>query len=155
MAHYSANPIALDLQPTYLLAILLAVAAFTACGVVQYLPIWLAIKWVMMVLMLISAWFYIAQEALLLLPWSFIRMEINAGNALLLTRRDGTVSCVDLMPNGFVTAYLTVLNVKYSDSRWRRSLILSPDRVDAQAFRRLRVWLRWGSLEPALKSGAK
>jgi toxin CptA len=49
-----------------------------------------------------------------------------------------------VLAGSFVSAYLTVLNVKTEASRWRTSLILTPDRVDVGAFRRLRVWLRWG-----------
>lgn len=46
-------------------------------------------------------------------------------------------------PSSFVTPYLTVLNFRIEGQRRLRHLIIVPDRVDADAFRHLRVWLRW------------
>lgn len=155
MTHYSANPIVLDLHPAYMLTILLVTVAIAACGIIFFMPISLLIKLFALILVLVYTLFFIAQDALLLLPWSYCRLEINAQDELLITRKDGVTMPVDLLPNSFVAAYLTVLNVNICGSRWRRSLILTPDRLDAQAFRQLRVWLRWRPLEPSLKSGVK
>lgn len=88
--------------------------------------------------------YFIAQDALILLPWSFTALVLNSQGELLVVQKDGLVSMAGVLPSSFVTAYLTVLNLKTGTSRWRRNLLLTPDRVDAEAFRQLRVWLRWG-----------
>jgi toxin CptA len=41
--------------------------------------------------------------------------------------------------------WLTVLNLKLPGKRLVRHVILLPDALDENEFRRLRVWLRWGS----------
>jgi toxin CptA len=90
---------------------------------------------------------FIAQDALILLPWSLIGLALNSKGELLVIRKDGLVGLANLLPSSFVATYLTVLNLKTSTGRWRRNVLLTPDRVDAEAFRRLRVWLRWGDFE--------
>ena len=54
-----------------------------------------------------------------------------------------------LVPGAFVTPWLTVLQCR--TAKGRVSLLLTPDRVEAEAFRRLRVRLRWGRV-PAPES---
>lgn len=43
----------------------------------------------------------------------------------------------------FVAPWLTVVRWRPEGARFSRALVLAPDAVDAEAFRRLRVLLRW------------
>jgi toxin CptA len=147
MSHYSVKPIQLDLQPAYLLAYLLASVALAVCCIVVFMPIPAAIKLSIVLLVLISMLYYIAQDALQWLPWSYRRLEINVQGVFLATRQDGIKSTVSVLPDSFVAAYLTVVNLQVEGRRWRRHVIITPDRVDPKAFRQLRVWLRWGHTE--------
>jgi hypothetical protein len=48
--------------------------------------------------------------------------------------------------------FLTVLNLARGDDRRRISVLILPDGIDTDEFRRLRVWLRWrADKTPALK----
>jgi toxin CptA len=47
--------------------------------------------------------------------------------------------------DSLVTPYLTVLNVLPQGARFSRSVVILPDSLDAESFRQLRVWLKWGS----------
>jgi toxin CptA len=45
--------------------------------------------------------------------------------------------------SSFVAPWLTVLSLSSADGLRARSLLVTADSVDAESFRRLRVWLRW------------
>jgi toxin CptA len=108
------------------------------------MPMMTGLKCIICVPAALSAIYFIAQDALLILPRSLTGLDLNGRNELTVTDRRGIQTAVTVMPSTFVAAYLTVLNVRLEDSRfWQRNLILTPDRVDQDAFRQLRVWLRW------------
>ena len=43
----------------------------------------------------------------------------------------------------FVSARLTVLNLRPERGRGRNAVLITTDNVDPDGFRRLRIWLRW------------
>lgn len=144
MPHYNVKPIQLTLRPSYLLAAVLAAAAIGACFVVVCMPLAVSLKFLVCVPIILATPYFIAQEALLSLPWSYAGLELVHKGELRLIHKDGTSSAATVLHSSFMAAYLTILNLKLEHSRWRRSLILTPDRVDGVAYRQLRVWLRWG-----------
>lgn len=149
MSHYSVKPIRLLLQRSYLLAVVLMLASLGACLIVLCMPVHVGLelaglKLAVCVLIIAAAGFYIALHAWLVLPWSYCAVELDGRGELRLLRQDGVRVTAMVLPGSFVSAYLTVLNVKIEAGRWPASVILTPDRVDAAAFRQLRVWLRWG-----------
>lgn len=59
---------------------------------------------------------------------------------------------VSVLQNTTVTAYLTVLNAQLLEATfWQRILpqhvVIFSDDVDAEAYRQLRVWLRWSKFQ--------
>jgi len=46
--------------------------------------------------------------------------------------------------DSLVTPFITVLNVLPQGARLARSVVILPDSLDAESFRQLRVWLKWG-----------
>ena len=65
-----------------------------------------------------------------------------------LTQKNDESFVVHVMPDSFVSAYLTVLRVVPEDYRWfnvwqNRYILLLQDNIDAESFRQLRVYLRW------------
>lgn len=147
MSHYNVKPIKLNLKPSYWLAALLAASSLGACIIVLCMPMPSSLKIFICVPVVLAAAYFIAQDTLILLPWSFTGLALNTKGELLVTRKDGLDSAASVLPSSFVAAYLTVLNLKISGSRWRRNMLLTPDRVDGDVFRQLRVWLRWGDSE--------
>ncbi len=141
------KPIKLNLKPSYRLAGALVLASLGACTIVLCMPMSISLKFFICVPVVLVTAFYVAQDALILLPWSFTELTLNAKGELLVTRRDGSDSLARVLPSSFVAAYLTVLNLRVSGSRWQRNMLITADRVDGDAFRRLRVWLRWGNPE--------
>ena len=144
MRHYNVKPIRLVLQPSYPLATLLAGTALGACIIIAWMPLSIFLKLLLCLAISMFAAYHIAAQALLLLPGSWLQLDLNSLGELQVSRRDGLVKSAVVLDSSFVAAYLTILNLRVSGSRWRASLIITPDRVDATAFRQVRVWLRWG-----------
>lgn len=58
------------------------------------------------------------------------------------TRHDGWILC-NILDSSFVTPWLTVLHLKPAQRWLPVHVVLLPDMLDADEFRRLRVWLKW------------
>lgn len=91
----------------------------------------------------ICAAYYIQRDALLLLLHSPARLDLIEGR-FQLTLQDETTWPVMVLDSSFISPYLSALHLKVVDERRRLRVILLPDNVDPNAFRQLRVWLRWG-----------
>jgi toxin CptA len=76
------------------------------------------------------------------LQHSCVAFRLEAGVVLVL--RNGRHVPCEMARDSLVTPWLVILNVKLIEQRAARSLVLPPDAMDAQSFRRLRVALRWG-----------
>ena len=142
--HYNVKPIKLNLKPSYWLAALLTFSSLGACIIVLCLPMPISLKILVCVPIVLAATYFIAQDALIFFPWSFAGLALNTKGELSVTRKDRLDCAASVLDSSFVAAYLTVLNLKISGSRWRRNMLITPDRVDGDAFRQVRVWLRWG-----------
>lgn len=87
--------------------------------------------------------FNVRQSALLHAADAVIGLEIASDDKFSIqTRRGGWIEC-EVLGSTYVTSFLTILNLKRTDSgRITRAVIL-PDSLDTEDFRKLRVWLRW------------
>ncbi len=67
---------------------------------------------------------------------------------ILLKQRDGNLQEARIMPHGFVSAWMTCVKYQYCEGKWikrfPRTLLLMADSLDTEAFRRIRVDLKWG-----------
>ena len=152
MAHYNVKPLRLTVQPSRWLAALFITVSLAACVIVLCMPprFWseflglelLALKFLACFVIIAATAYAIAQHAWLILPGSCRMLELDAQGNLQWLCHDGTRQDAVVLPDSFVSARLTVLNVKIG--RKRKSVLLTPDRTEAEALRRLRVWLRWG-----------
>ena len=62
-------------------------------------------------------------------------------------RHDGRSEHARLLASTYVSPYLTVLNLRIAGNIFAQHVIVVPDNVEPDAFRRLRLWLRWGYSE--------
>lgn len=76
-------------------------------------------------------------------PRAIVGLEISEDCRAWLIDRTDTAQPAELLPSSVVMPWLTVLNFREPGKRWPRALVIVPDRVDADPYRRLRVWLRW------------
>lgn len=59
----------------------------------------------------------------------------------------------ELLGSSYVSSFLTVINVRLPGERRMRSVVLLPDTIGAEDYRRLRVWLRWRPRVDSSSSG--
>lgn len=76
-------------------------------------------------------------------PGSVRRLAVDLAGRVEAEQSDGTTATGRLVPDAFVAPWLTVLRWVPDGARFSRAIVVFPDAVDAMAFRRLRILLRW------------
>lgn len=76
-------------------------------------------------------------------PGSIRRLVVDLSGSVEARRADGATATGRLAPDAFVAPWLTVLRWVPDGARLSRAVVVFPDAVDAAAFRRLRILLRW------------
>jgi hypothetical protein len=136
--------IQIKLMPSYLLLGLLGGVSIACCLIIIALPVVLAFKLVIIALILLSSTYFIARDALLLLPWSWQMLEVNTKGELTIINRYGLQFQPALAPSSFIHAACTILNFKRAGLKFALPpLILFANTNNQDELRRLRVWLRW------------
>ncbi len=82
----------------------------------------------------------------------FLRNSRHAVLSLKITRdglqvetRSGGWLRAEILGSSFVTPWLTVLNLRFPHCRLPVNVVLLPDMLGPDDFRRVRVWLKWGN----------
>lgn len=149
MAYYSAKPINLNLQPSPRLACLLTLACLTAALALLLWPVGAWLKISFMAAAVAATVYAIRLHALLTLQSSVFALRLDQDGKVKLTTRCGNVFEIEVLASSFVSSRLTVLNLRVCGPLPPRMnkhihLLLLPDNSAPEAFRQLRVWLRWG-----------
>lgn len=136
------------LEPSLLLLSTLTVISILSCFGISVLPTPFPIKLFMIAVIIFSTLYYILRDALLLLPWSWHRIEVSGVGQLRLTNKKGQQFMPELSPTSFIHPLLVILNAKHSISKQILSVGTLPAVVlfaapSSQQHRQLRVWLRW------------
>lgn len=107
------------------------------------LPAW--VKLLIVLALATSLAYFLAGVALLATPQAVLAVEIRqTGEIAIQTRRGAWCAC-RLSASSYVTPWLTILVLTEAGRRGTRYVVITPDNVDAESFRRLRVWLRWAA----------
>lgn len=132
----------LSLLPSaYLAALLTAMHGLALVALAVVLPAWAAIA--TGGLILASLAYYLLRDAWLRLGTSCVGLATDAEGVEIILR-DGRRLPGVILNDSLVTPALVVLNVRPQGARGIRSVLILPDSVDAESFRQLRVWLKWG-----------
>lgn len=105
------------------------------------LPHWLVV--LLMAVLLGSAWHTLRRDGFRTLQHSLIALRLDADCRCEFQTRTGAWHEATLLGSSFVAPYLTVLNLKPAGGRLVKHLVILPDAVNGEDFRRLRVWLKW------------
>lgn len=130
-------------RPSRILASLLATMHGLCVGMVWMLPLAVAIRWFATAVLAVSLAYYLHAH------WSRRRrlavraVELSPDCGCRFQGPEGQWVEATVLPSSFVAPYMTVLNLKPTDSRWVRHVVILPDSLEPEAFRRLRVLLRW------------
>lgn len=108
----------------------------------------LSLSVLLLLVIMTSTTYFAMLNGLLSLPRSWKLLQINKAGECHLTQKNGERFAVKVMPDSFVSAYLTILHVVPKDFKWfkiwqSRYILLLQDNTDAESFRQLRVYLRW------------
>jgi len=105
------------------------------------LPLWL--KAAIGLAVIASLAFFLSHAALLRAPRAVIAVEIKEDGSVALQTRRGEWHECRLSGDSYVSPWLTLLVLRQENRLTPRYVAILPDNVDAEDFRRLRVWLRW------------
>ena len=72
-----------------------------------------------------------------------VGLHVGRDDVLVVETRGGDRLDCEVLPGTFVSALITVLNLRTRGERRRLNTIVCSDCVDGEDFRKLRVWLRW------------
>lgn len=72
-----------------------------------------------------------------------IGIELGENDSANIRNRDGDWQQARILPTTYVSPFLTIINLRVPQRLWARHMVIAPDSLDAEDFRRLRVWLRW------------
>jgi toxin CptA len=126
----------------YLAGLLAGMHGFAAT-MVWLAPMPLGFAVLLMSVFLGSAWHTLRRDGFRTLPHSLIALRLDADCRCEYQTRIGAWHEADLLGSSFATPHLTVLNLKPACGRLVKHLVILPDAVNAEDFRRLRVWLKW------------
>jgi len=127
----------------YLAAMLIAAHGVTFAALFPLaLPIWA--KAALASLMLLSLAYHLWRDAWLSAPSASVALMLE-GDRVVLATRGGEQLAGRMLRDSLATPFLTVLNVLPQGARLARSVVILPDSLDAESFRQLRVWLKWGA----------
>lgn len=165
--------LAVHLKPSLRLAAILCTAHFAAIGLLWPLSLPVAAKLAGSAMLAASLVLYLRHHIARRSPRSVFGFELTDDMTCILETKEGNIACA-ILGSTFVAPYLTVLELKplylllegnkdtnaAATAGWRnwwekrrilspRSLVILPDSIDAEAFRQLRVLLRWKWKEPA------
>lgn len=134
------------LQPRFsrTLGTLLVVAHLASLALVCIAPLRGDVQFVVSLLLLASCLFYLRRDCLLLAPGSIVSLRLDQDGACSYQVRGGEWFEATLLGSSLVMPWLSVLNYRPETGRGMRSVVLFPDSIDAEDYRKLRVLLRWG-----------
>ncbi|OIQ81376.1 hypothetical protein GALL_368600 [mine drainage metagenome] len=150
MHHYSVKPIHLALRTSQRLALLLGIVCVSVMLLIALLPLppWAAILGALA--LLCSTGYECSRHAWLRTPQAITALEVDARGELRCFSRAHDWCAAEVLGSSFVTPKLTVLNLRLKGRRLVQHVVLLPDAVEREQFRRLRVWLRWGQMHDQL-----
>lgn len=131
------------LKPSKLLAAILIVAHCAAALIIGLLSVTTDIKLAGMLAVIVSAFFYLRRDALQHSAYSVTLLRFSDKVECTLETKCGQILECKVCGSTFVSFYLTVLILRSQQSWLTRSIVILPDAMDSEEFRRLRVLLRW------------
>ncbi len=137
-----------NLRPSVILGVLMSAAAIPVLILLFILPIPLAVRVFVAVWVLYVTFSVLWRDAWLRRPDSCAALRCDTGRRASLEGRDGKQLNGQICGDTLVTPWLVLLNVRI-DGGGRRSVVVLPDSLPREDFRRLRVLLRnSGGVQP-------
>lgn len=130
-------------RPSRQLAALLYAAHAVSIVLLWSLTLPVALKVAIAVLVVISLIHYLSQDAWLTAHHAVTAFTLTEARQCTATLHSGKSVTGEVLGGTFVAPYLTVILYQPEGKFFTRSIVIFPDSIDAEIFRKLRVWLRW------------
>ncbi|HLP97313.1 MAG TPA: protein YgfX [Sideroxyarcus sp.] len=131
------------LRPSRRLAFVIFLLALAALFPLWLFPWSMAVTLVCAGMVLSLAAYRLLRDAKLSLRHSCVAFRLEGHGEIVLVLRNGEHLQGVISPDSLVTPHLVILNLVPSNRRGR-SLVILPDNMGSESFRRLRVALKWG-----------
>lgn len=132
-----------QLRPSRRLALVLVTAHVCAAGTLIPLDVPLWSKVAGAIAVVASLVVSLRRHALLRSSGSVTAVELRGGDRAAVHLRTGACLDARILPTTYVSARLTVLNLRLPAHMLATHVVILADSADAESFRRLRVLLRW------------
>lgn len=126
------------------LTLLLLFLCVVSLASLLLLPLPTPVLLVLTVVVLCWGGYYLLLDANLRMGHSCVAFRLEDREEIVLLLRSGRHLSCRVSSDSVVTPYVVILNVIPSEQRRGRSLVILPDAMGVDSFRRLRVALRWG-----------
>ncbi len=144
MSNYNVWLNEIRLRPSRRLLAALAIAHLGSLAIALAMPLAAWAKVGLALAILASMAHAIRHQALLRGHNAVVVLKPTHGN-LEVETRNGVRFATIVQGSSFVTPWLTVLNLKSDEQQRAIHVVLLPDMLTIDEFRRLRVWLKWGT----------
>ena len=138
-----APPLRIELKASRLLTAALVVVHVTAAAAVLAAVAQWQWRLAAAAVLAVSAWQTLWRYGMLRDPRSVIALELSGECGCAIAYRDGRIDSCAVCASTYVAAWLIVLDLAQAGSRLRRHVVVAPDSTTPEAWRRLRVRLRW------------
>ena len=135
----------ISVRPSALIAVAVSIVHVAAAAVLWLVPIGVMGKAVFTFVIALSLVYFMARDAALHAARSIVALELGEQGEIACQTRDGAWLNCELLGSSYVSPGMTIVNLRPRGWSGDRRVILVPDNVDADDFRRLRAWLRWRS----------
>ena len=132
-----------SLEPSWCIGTALAICHIAAATCVVPLDVPTAIRAALLLAIAASFVHSVYRHALLRATRSVLTIEVTDRHTAAVQGRDGAWHDAWILGTSYVTAALTILNLRIAGERLARHVVLVPGNIDEHEFRRMRVLLRW------------
>jgi toxin CptA len=133
----------ISVRPSVLIAVAVSIVHVAAAVLLWIVPVPVTVKAALTLAVAVSLIYFMARDAALHAARSIVALELREDGGIACQTRNGAwLECV-LLGSSYVSPGMTVVNLQARGWLGYRRVILVPDNVDAEDFRRLRTWLRW------------
>jgi hypothetical protein len=140
---HAPPPLRIDLAPSRTSAVLIGLSCVATAALVAWLPL----PWELRVATILAIGINGGRALATALQWpqrATVGFVLRADRTLTLLLRDGRTAFGCVQPASYVGACLTTVVWREPGRRIPRALLILPDMLDGEAFRQLRVLLRYG-----------
>jgi hypothetical protein len=138
------------LRPSRFLAALFCVLCFSVLVSIWTLP--LPSMALLTLTLLATGWsgYCLLHHAILRTGNACVAFRLEEGDGIVLVLRNGSHLVCRLSDDSLIAPYVVILNVVLNEQHRGRSVLVFPDAMGSDSFRRLRIALRWGVRQGAV-----